>query len=57
MTTQGFEHLYLEIQELPFPADAAVRLAQLRATTDLKMPDCCVLLVAEDAGASIASFP
>ena len=46
----------LEIQELPFPADAAVRLAQLRATTDLKMPDCCVLLAAEDAGASIASF-
>ena len=46
----------LEVQELPFPADAAVRLAQLRATTGLKMPDCCVLLVAENAGASVASF-
>ena len=46
----------LEVQELPFPADTAVRLAQLRATTGLKMPDCCVLLAAEDAGASIASF-
>ena len=46
----------LEIQELPFPADTAVRLAQLRATTGLKMPDCCVLLAAEDAAASVASF-
>lgn len=46
----------LEVQELPFPADTAVRLAQLRATTGLKMPDCCVLLAAEDATASVASF-
>jgi predicted nucleic acid-binding protein len=46
----------LEIQELPFPADTALRLAQLRATTGLKMPDCCVLLAAEEAAASVASF-
>ena len=46
----------LEIQELPFPPDAAVRLAQLRATAGLKMPDCCVLLAAQDAAASVASF-
>jgi len=46
----------LEIQEVPFPADTAVRLAQLRATAGLKMPDCCVLLAAEDAAASVASF-
>ena len=46
----------LEIQELTFPADTAVRLAQLRATTGLKMPDCCVLLAAEDSAASVASF-
>jgi predicted nucleic acid-binding protein len=46
----------LEIQELPFPADTAVRLAQLRATAGLKMPDCCVLLAAEDAAARVASF-
>lgn len=46
----------LEIQELPFPAHAAVPLAQLRADTALKMPDCCVLLAAEEAAASIASF-
>jgi predicted nucleic acid-binding protein len=46
----------LEVQELPFPADAALRLAQLRASTGLKMPDCCVLLAAEEAVASVASF-
>jgi predicted nucleic acid-binding protein len=46
----------LEVQELPFPADTALRLAQLRAATGLKMPDCCVLLAAEDATASVASF-
>ncbi len=46
----------VEIEELPFPADTAVRLAQLRASTGLRMPDCCVLLAAEDAGASVASF-
>ena len=46
----------LEVQELNFPADTAVRLAQLRVTTGLKMPDCCVLLAAEEAAASVASF-
>lgn len=44
------------VRELPFPTDTAVRLAELRASTGLKMPDCCVLLSAEDAGGSIASF-
>lgn len=46
----------LELQELPFPADTAVKLAHLRASTDLKMPDCCVLLAAEDVRARLASF-
>lgn len=46
----------LEVQELPFPADTAVRLAQLRAGTGLKMPDCCVLLAAESEGATVATF-
>lgn len=46
----------LEVQELPLPADTAVRLAQVRVSTRLRMPDCCALLAAEDAGASIASF-
>lgn len=46
----------LEVAELPFPADAAVQLARLRAATRLRMPDCCVLLTAKDAGARVASF-
>lgn len=46
----------LDVQALAFPADAHVRLAELRAGTGLRMPDCCVLLSAEDAGARVASF-
>ena len=46
----------LEVTELAFPADTAVRLARVRVTTGLKLPDCCVVLAAEDAGAGIASF-
>jgi hypothetical protein len=44
------------VQELPFPPDAAARLARLRAATRLKMPDCCVLLAAEHAQARVASL-
>lgn len=46
----------LELKELPFPPDTAVRLAQLRVSTGLKMPDCCVLLAAEDRHATVATF-
>jgi predicted nucleic acid-binding protein len=47
----------LELQEIPFAADAAVRLAVLRATTNLKLPDCCVLLAAQDGRAeAIVTF-
>jgi predicted nucleic acid-binding protein len=46
----------LEVEELALPGDSAIRLAQLRADTSLKMPDCCVLLAAQDARASVASF-
>ena len=34
----------IDVQALPFPTDTAVQLAELRADTGLKMPDCCVLL-------------
>lgn len=44
------------VEELRFPEDAAVRLASLRASTKAKMPDCCVLLAAESAGAAMATF-
>lgn len=46
----------LEVEELTLPADGAARLARLRVTTNLKLPDCCVLLAAEAAAAGVASF-
>ena len=46
----------IEVAELPMPAHAATRLAHLRTTTRLRMPDCCVLLSAQEAGARVASF-
>jgi predicted nucleic acid-binding protein len=46
----------LEIAEQPFPADTAVRLARLRADTGLRMPDCCVLLAAQDTAGRLATF-
>lgn len=37
-------------------ADAPTKLALLRAGTGLKLPDCCVILAAETAGAALATF-
>jgi len=45
----------LEVLTLPLD-DAAVGLALLRSSTRLKLPDCCVLLAAEQRRASIATF-
>jgi predicted nucleic acid-binding protein len=46
----------LGVAELGLPGDAAQRLAALRAETGLKLPDCCVLLVAQDARAAVLTF-
>jgi predicted nucleic acid-binding protein len=46
----------LEVAEQPFPTDTAVRLARLRADTGLRMPDCCVLLAAQETAARVAAF-
>lgn len=46
----------LEVAEQPFPADTAVRLARLRADTGSRMPDCCVLLAAQNTAARVAAF-
>jgi predicted nucleic acid-binding protein len=46
----------LGVVELPLGADSAARLAQLRAETGRKLPDCCVLLAAEESDGAIASF-
>ena len=44
------------IAELEFGADAPARLAKLRADTRCKLPDCCVLLAAQDHDGTVASF-
>lgn len=41
----------LDLQEIALTPDAVPRLARLRADTNLKLPDCCVLLAAQDAPA------
>jgi predicted nucleic acid-binding protein len=46
----------LDVRELALPPDAAARLAVLRVGTGLRLPDCCVLLSAQDAGGQLASF-
>jgi predicted nucleic acid-binding protein len=46
----------LAVKELPFGEDAPARLASLRAETGLKLPDCCVLLAAQDHDGAVASF-
>ena len=46
----------LGVTELPFGVDAHVRLAELRARTGHRLPDCCVLLAAEEIGGVVASF-
>lgn len=46
----------LGVETLQFPAESAVTLAQLRAETLLKMPDCCVLFSARVRQARLASF-
>lgn len=46
----------LEVVEQALPPDTSTRLAELRAMTGLRMPDCCIVLAAQTAGASIAAF-
>jgi len=47
----------LAVLPVPVPADAAPRLARLRVGTGLRLPDCCVLLAAQDAAAAgVATF-
>ena len=46
----------LGIEQLPFGAQQPLALAKLRASTPLRLPDCCVLAAAIDAGARLATF-
>lgn len=46
----------LGVRELPLEQGAPRHLAEMRAEIGLKMPDCCVLLAAQDHGGIVASF-
>lgn len=46
----------LGVQELPLRGGTPGRLAEMRAEVGLKMPDCCVLLAAQDHEGIVASF-
>ena len=46
----------LGVDGVGLDADAPARLAGLRASTGLKMPDCAVLLAAEQMDARVATF-
>lgn len=46
----------LEVRELPLPGDAAERLAALRAEVGLRLPDCCVLLAAQEADGTVLTY-
>ena len=46
----------LAVAAVPVARETAVRLALVRAETGLKLPDCCVLLAAEESGAAVATF-
>jgi predicted nucleic acid-binding protein len=46
----------LDVAAQHLPEDAPRRLALLRAQTNLKLPDCCVLLAAEQTDAAVATF-
>ena len=46
----------LRVEEIALPQDASVRLARLRAETRLKLPDCCVVLAAQQCAATVLTF-
>jgi toxin FitB len=46
----------LGVAELTLGENTPRRLAQLRAEINLKMPDCCVLLAAQEHAGTVASF-
>lgn len=47
----------LDLETIPWGPDTPARLAALRVATSLKLPDCCVLLAADEAGfGTVATF-
>lgn len=46
----------LDVQEVPLGSGAPGMLAEMRAEVGLKLPDCCVLLAAQNNEAALATF-
>lgn len=46
----------LRVREVPLGPDAPLRLAELRVQTGLKLPDCCVLLAAQQRGDALLTL-
>jgi predicted nucleic acid-binding protein len=46
----------LDVMTLDLTGEDAAALALLGTATNLKLPDCCVILAAETHGASVATF-
>ena len=46
----------LRVVDLGIGEEASARLAELRTEAGVKLPDCCVLAVAEEYEATVASF-
>lgn len=46
----------LGVEPIDLAGDAPVRLAVLRAETGLRLPDCCVLLAAQQTGGAVLTF-
>jgi predicted nucleic acid-binding protein len=46
----------LDVATVDLESNAPMRLAMLRASTGLKLPDCCVLLAAEQSGGVLSTF-
>jgi predicted nucleic acid-binding protein len=46
----------LGVKELTLGRNASGRLAAMRAEVGLKMPDCCVLVAAQEQAGGVASF-
>jgi predicted nucleic acid-binding protein len=46
----------LDVIQVELDQDAPTRLAVLRAGTGLRLPDCCVLLAAEQVQGTVATF-
>jgi predicted nucleic acid-binding protein len=46
----------LDVQQVPLDAESPLALARMRVETRLPMPDCCVLLAAQQVDGAVASF-